>query len=80
MTLGKAVKQPSKEAKPQPAAAAPAASRDGTGASGGPRLEGRELLAAAVILAVGFFIRLIFMPSTGHETDIGTLSRGRSAW
>ncbi len=35
-------------------------------------LSGREILAVAVILAVGFVVRLLFMPADGHATDMGT--------
>ena len=35
-------------------------------------LSGREVVAVAVILAVGFLVRLLFLPGEGHSTDIGT--------
>ncbi|MBV8340327.1 MAG: hypothetical protein JO343_10305, partial [Candidatus Eremiobacteraeota bacterium] len=35
-------------------------------------MQPREMLAAAVILAVGLCIRLLFMPAEGHSTDVGT--------
>ena len=35
-------------------------------------LSGREVLAIAILLAVGFLVRLMFMPGEGHSTDVGT--------
>jgi len=74
--LGKTVKQPSKgqpTAKADTTGPASPVSRDGEAASQkGTALNARELLAVAVILAVGLVIRLIFMPAAGHATDIGT--------
>jgi Gpi18-like mannosyltransferase len=74
--LGKAAKRSSKQEKKERAtvsvAPAPSSSDGDTARATSCALTRREILAAVVILAVGFFIRLFFMPAEGHATDIGT--------
>ncbi len=79
MTLGKTVKPPKKQGNQERKAAdasngasAPAAHDGEVNAPAPSRLSHREILAVLVILAVGLFIRLLFMPAEGHSTDIGT--------
>ena len=66
--MGRAVK-PKPETKPKTPTPSPVSPQ--AGETGGP-LQPREMLAAAVILAVGLCIRLLFMPAEGHSTDVGT--------
>jgi len=65
-------KQDKKAQALRPAAAVPASSDSEPNRPASGPLSGREILAVAVILAVGFFVRLIFMPGEGHSTDVGT--------